>query len=106
MAASLALTNAFGAASRVTTQEGEGVRFSLTSEDGDEGYPGAVEVSVTYLWTEANALIVDYRAATTATTPFNISQHTYWNLSGAEAEQFSITSCRSPPTPTRRSTAR
>ena len=91
---------------RVTTQEGEGVCFSLTSEDGDEGYPGAVEVSVTYLWTDSNALVVGYRAATTATTPFNISQHTYWNLSAPMAERFLITSCRLPPTPTRRSTAR
>ena len=69
---------------RVTTQEGDGVCFALTSEDGDEGYPGAVEVSVTYLWTEANALIVDYQATTTAPTPFNVSQHTYWNLAGAD----------------------
>ena len=68
----------------VTTPEGAGVCFALTSEDGDEGYPGSVEVSASYVWTDTNALIVDYRAAASAATPFNISQHTYWNLSGAD----------------------
>ena len=67
----------------VRTADGPGVRFRLTSADGEEGYPGAVDVAVTYVWTEANALIVRYAATASSATPFNISQHTYWNLAGA-----------------------
>jgi aldose 1-epimerase len=69
----------------VNTADGHGVRFTLTSPDGEEGYPGEVVASVTYVWTEANALIVDYSATSSEPTPFNISQHTYWNLAGANA---------------------
>ncbi len=67
----------------VTSAEGRGVRFTLTSPDGEEGYPGTVEVSVTYVWTEDQRLIVDYAVTSSAPTPFNISQHSYWNLAGA-----------------------
>ncbi len=66
----------------VETQEGEGVRFSLQSSAGEEGYPGTVRVEVTYVWTDDNSLIIDYHAVSDAPTPFNISQHTYWNLRG------------------------
>jgi aldose 1-epimerase len=69
----------------VTTEEGAGVRFTLVSADGDEGYPGEVRVTVTYLWNDDNALIVDYTASTTRPSPFNIAQHTYWNLAGSSA---------------------
>ena len=68
----------------ITSSDGPGVRFTLLSADGDEGYPGAVDVSVTYSWTDTNTLIVRYAAASTAATPFNISQHSYWNLAGAD----------------------
>src|SRR5262245_45301655 len=59
-----------------------GVRLKYESPDGEEGYPGAVSVQVTYTLTAANELIVDYDAATTKATPLNLSQHTYWNLHG------------------------
>jgi aldose 1-epimerase len=67
----------------ITTADGPGVRFAMTSADGEEGYPGAVDVSVTYVWTQGHALIAHFRATTNAATPFNVSQHTYWNLAGA-----------------------
>ncbi len=67
----------------ITTPDGPGVRFTLASLDGEEGYPGTVEVSVTYVWTEDRRLIVDYAATSDAATPFNVSQHSYWNLAGA-----------------------
>ena len=67
----------------ITTPEGKGVKFTLVSPDGEEGYPGEVNASVTYTWTDDNRLVVDYVATTTAATPFNISQHSYWNLAGA-----------------------
>ena len=59
-----------------------GVRFSYTSPDGEEGYPGELEVAVTYSLNEANELSLDYRAETTKATPINLTNHTYWNLSG------------------------
>lgn len=67
----------------VSSPEGSGVRFTLVSADGEEGYPGEVTVSATYTWTADNRLLVDYEASTTKATPFNIAQHSYWNLGGA-----------------------
>ena len=53
-----------------------------TSPDGDEGYPGALIVAVTYALTDRNELVVDYRAATDRPTPVNLTQHSYFNLAG------------------------
>jgi len=59
-----------------------GVSFSYTSPDGEEGYPGKLEVTVTYSLNEANELSFHYRAETNKATPVNLTNHTYWNLSG------------------------
>ena len=59
-----------------------GVKLRYESADGEEGYPGALTVQVTYTLNEANELIVEYEASTTKATPLNLSQHTYWNLHG------------------------
>jgi aldose 1-epimerase len=59
-----------------------GVGFSYTSPDGEEGYPGELKVTVTYSLSEANELTLGYRAETTKATPINLTNHTYWNLSG------------------------
>ena len=67
----------------VTTDDGEGIRFSLESKDGDQGFPGAVSVSATYVWSDDNRLIIDFAATTTKPTPFNIASHGYWNLGAA-----------------------
>jgi aldose 1-epimerase len=69
----------------VKTTDGEGVRFSLRSGDGDEGYPGALDASVTYVWTEDNRLIIDYEATSDAATVVNLTQHSYFNLAGHDA---------------------
>jgi aldose 1-epimerase len=66
----------------VRSDRGPAVRFRLTSPDGDEGYPGTLEAEVTYTLTSRNEIVVDYRATTTRPTPVNLSQHTYFNLSG------------------------
>ena len=59
-----------------------GVRLRYTSPDGEEGYPGTLQVQVTYTLTAHDELIVDYDATTDKATPLNLSQHTYWNLHG------------------------
>jgi len=60
-----------------------GVTFSHTSPDGHGGYPGRLDVEVTYTLTPENELAIDYRATTTETTPVNLTQHSYFNLGGA-----------------------
>jgi len=59
-----------------------GVQFDYTSPDKEEGYPGTLKARVTYTLTDANELIIDYRAATDRATPVNLSNHTYFNLAG------------------------
>lgn len=58
------------------------VRFTLLSQDGDEGYPGNLQVAVTYQLTADNALQIDYQATTDADTVINLTHHSYFNLSG------------------------
>ncbi len=61
----------------------ESVTFSLVSEDGHEGYPGKVEVSVTYTLTEDSTLRLAYSGTTTRPTPLSLTNHTYFNLAGS-----------------------
>lgn len=75
--------NRVWSAQRVVTPDGEGIRFTLVSPDGDQGFPGELTTSVTYHWTDDFRLIVDYTATTTKTTVVNLTQHSYFNLAGA-----------------------
>jgi aldose 1-epimerase len=70
-------------AARVDTEEGTGLRFTLDSPDGDQGFPGRMQASVTYHWTDDFELIVSYAATTTKPTVVSLTQHSYFNLAGA-----------------------
>ncbi|GMA15419.1 galactose mutarotase (plasmid) [Deinococcus metallilatus] len=63
-------------------EDGPGVMLTYLSPDGEEGYPGNLAVRVTYTLTLAGALRIDYAATTDAPTPVNLTNHTYWNLTG------------------------
>lgn len=59
-----------------------GVKFTRLSKDGEQGFPGNVELSVTYLLDENNNLSCIYNASTDKATPINITNHAYFNLRG------------------------
>lgn len=63
-------------------RDSAGVALTYTSPAGNQGYPGELRVRVTYTLTVPANLTVDYWASSTAPTPVNLSQHTYFNLAG------------------------
>jgi aldose 1-epimerase len=67
----------------VQQQGGQGVTFSRESPDGEEGYPGTIQVAVAYSLTDDNELVIEYTAEADRPTPVNLTQHTYFNLAGA-----------------------
>ena len=62
--------------------DGASVTFALSSADGDQGFPGALDVRVTYTLTADNALSISYEADAAASTPVNLTNHSYFNLNG------------------------
>ena len=80
-----------------------GVVFTHTSPDGDEGFPGKVEVKVTYTLTKDNVWRVDYEAVPDKETPINMTQHVYFNFkgeAGGTIEDHVMTIAASQVTPT------
>lgn len=69
-------------AERLETADAIGVVFSLTSPDGDNGFPGNLDVRVTYTLNNANEWRIKYEAKSDAATVFNPTNHVYFNLTG------------------------
>jgi aldose 1-epimerase len=69
-------------AERVASSKGDAVRFTYTSPDGEEGYPGNLAITVVYTLTEDDQLVIEYEATTDQATPVNLTNHAYWNLAG------------------------
>lgn len=69
-------------AEQVRNDDGVGVRFTYSSRDGEESYPGNLEATVTYLLTRDNELRIAYSATTDKATVVNMTNHSYFNLRG------------------------
>lgn len=66
-----------------TQKDEQTIELQLISPDGEEGFPGELQTAVTYQLTEDNEVIISYRAVTTKPTVLNLTNHSYFNLSGA-----------------------
>jgi len=67
----------------VQQEDSVGVRFTLFSQDGEEGYPGNLTAHALYTWNDQNELTIQYSAQSDAPTHVNLTNHSYWNLGGA-----------------------
>ncbi len=66
----------------MSTTAGPGVKFTYTSKDGEEGYPGTLETTVVYTLSDKDEVTIDYTAKTDKPTVVNLTNHAYWTLGG------------------------
>jgi aldose 1-epimerase len=66
--------------------DGPGVRFTYSSPDGEESYPGNLDLTVIYRLTEENGVRIEYEATTDRPTIVNLTNHSYFNLAGQGVE--------------------
>ncbi len=72
-------------AKEIQTDDAVAVELSYLSKDGEEGYPGNLNVSVTYSLTDENELKIDYQAVSDKATPVSLTNHSYFNLAGHDS---------------------
>lgn len=72
-------------ASVVESRYGQDLRLTYTSPDGEERYPGTLNVKLTYSLSEQNELIIHYDAVSDADTLCNLTNHSYFNLAGHDS---------------------
>ena len=65
-----------------TKDDAVGITFTRSSPDGEDGYPGKLDVTLTYELDDDNALSLRYHAVTDQATPINLTNHSYFNLAG------------------------
>ena len=70
----------------ISRPDGPSIKLTRRSPDGEEGYPGNLDVSVEFTVTEQNELKIEYTATTDKATPINLSNHSYFNLAGRTTE--------------------
>jgi aldose 1-epimerase len=81
-------SHAVWTAEAINAEDGIGIRFRHLSPDGDEGYPGNLQVEVTYMLTDDDTLSFEYHAVTDQATIINLTQHTYFNLQANNEQIF------------------
>lgn len=62
------------------------ITFTLESADMDQGFPGNAKIAVTYTLTDDNEIAISYKAVADADTIFNLTNHSYFNMDGAESD--------------------
>jgi aldose 1-epimerase len=75
-------TNAFHKKIWKAEETGNGLVFHYLSKDGEEGYPGNLNVTVKFSFADDNRFVIQYSATTDKPTIINLTNHTYFNLSG------------------------
>lgn len=64
------------------------IKCCYLRKDGENNYPGNLKVELQYILTPSNELILEYRAETDKKTPVNLTNHSYWNLSGNKKDNI------------------
>ncbi len=74
--------NVLWKAEPIEIEHGKALQLSYESEDGEEGFPGQLAVTIRYTLTDKNDFVIDYQAVTTKPTVVNLTHHSFFNLAG------------------------
>ncbi len=72
--------NVIWEAKKIKHNDSEALELSYLSKDGEEGYPGNMEITMVYTWTDDNELRIEYTATTDKKTIINLTHHSFFNL--------------------------